>query len=439
MKQDKYPIKEILEKLNITELNDMQMAALGATEKSDNVVLLSPTGSGKTLAFLLPVFLGLKENRKGIQSLIIAPSRELGLQIEKVFKAMGTAFKVNCFYGGHDVKTELNSLLQPPAVLIGTPGRLAEHIRKENFEVDTIHTLVLDEFDKSLEFGFEKDMEFIIGKLYNLHKRILTSATQSIDIPSYTGIVDPQEVSFLSEEAPKGLTLKLVRSPLNDKLDTLLALLAQIGNEPTLVFCNHRETVEQISKFLASKRWVHDVYHGKLEQYEREKAIAKFRNGSTRILVTTDLASRGLDIANMQNVVHFHIPATEEIYTHRNGRTARMDTEGQAYLIMSPEEYMPGYITSSPEELKLDYGIVNPQNPAWATIHITGGKKEKINKADIVGLFMKKGSLLKDELGILEVGDHHSYAAVKVGKAAKMVQLLGQEKIKGYRLKMEIV
>ena len=416
----------------------MQLASLAASKTAADLVLLSPTGSGKTLAFLLPVVLGLQENIKGIQCLVIAPSRELALQIEKVFKAMGTVFKVNCFYGGHDLQTEINNLLQPPAVLIGTPGRLAEHIRKEYFDTTTIQTLVLDEFDKSLEFGFETDMTFIVAKLANLKKRILTSATQTIEIPEFTKIANAAELNFLTQDKADGLSLKLVKADSKDKTESLLKLLAIIGHEPTLVFCNHRETVDQVSKFLYKKGLVHDIYHGKLEQYEREMALAKFRNGSNNILISTDLASRGLDIDEMKNVVHYHIPATEATYTHRNGRTARMEKEGTAYLLMSEEEYLPGYITTVPKWLELSPEAKQPPNPAWITLHIAGGKKEKINKIDIVGLLLKKGGLAKDELGLIEVGDHHSYAAVKKQKATGIVNTLGQEKIKGFRLKIEI-
>jgi ATP-dependent RNA helicase DbpA len=438
MNTDDQLLQPILEKLGIDQLNDMQIASLEASKTAADLVLLSPTGSGKTLAFLLPVVLGLQENIKGIQCLVIAPSRELALQIEKVFKAMGTGFKANCFYGGHDVQTEINNLLQPPAVLIGTPGRLAEHIRKEYFDAATIQTLVLDEFDKSLEFGFETDMTFIVSKLANLKNRILTSATQTIDIPEFTGITNATELNFLTKEKAGGLSLKLVKADSKDKTESLLKLLAVIGHEPTLVFCNHRETVDQISKFLYKKGLVHDIYHGKLEQYEREMALAKFRNGSNNILISTDLASRGLDIDEMKNVVHYHIPATEATYTHRNGRTARMEKEGTAYLLMSEEEYLPGYITTAPEWLELSGDAKLPPNPAWTTLHIAGGKKEKINKIDIVGLLLKKGGLAKDELGLIEVGDHHSYAAVKKQKAIGIVNSLGSEKIKGFRLKIEI-
>src|ERR1700759_1839845 len=178
-------IKKALENLKIAELNQMQHAALSAAKKGD-VILFSPTGSGKTLGFLLPLLDILKSDVPTVQVLILVPSRELALQIEQVFKAMGKGFKVNCCYGGHPVKIERNNLSQPPAVLIGTPGRIAHHLRRESFSTDTIHTLILDEFDKSLEFGFQEDMTYIIRQLPGLKKRILTSATKMKEIPAFT-------------------------------------------------------------------------------------------------------------------------------------------------------------------------------------------------------------------------------------------------------------
>jgi superfamily II DNA/RNA helicase len=170
-------IKKALENLKITALNEMQNAAINADAKSD-LILLSPTGSGKTLGFLLPVLKSLHADVNLVQVLILVPSRELALQIEQVFRTIASGFKVNCCYGGHSTKIEKNNLSQPPAVLIGTPGRIAYHLRQENFSTEAIHTLVLDEFDKSLEFGFQTDMTIIIRQLEHLGRRILTSATR---------------------------------------------------------------------------------------------------------------------------------------------------------------------------------------------------------------------------------------------------------------------
>jgi superfamily II DNA/RNA helicase len=430
-------LKKSLENLKITALNEMQHAALAAAKKGD-MILLAPTGSGKTLGFLLPLLNLLDAAVPTVQVLILVPSRELALQIEQVFKTMGTGFKVNCCYGGHPVKIERNNLSQPPAVLIGTPGRIAHHLRRESFSTDTIHTLILDEFDKSLEFGFQEDMTYIIRQLPALKKRILTSATKMKEIPAFTDINRPVEVDFLENKtnAPD-IKLKAVISPAADKLDTLFSLICKIGDKATLVFCNHREAVDRISDLLWDRGLVHDVFHGGMEQEDRERALLKFRNGSHRLLITTDLASRGLDIPEIEYVVHYQLPHTEEAFLHRNGRTARMHAKGTSYLILTADEKL-SYLTASPEIEELSEQLVLPKPSDWVTLYIAAGKKEKINKMDIVGLLLQKGGLVKDELGLIEVLDHSSYAAVKRNKIERTVQLIKAEKIKNKKVKIEV-
>ena len=430
-------IKKALDKLKITELNQMQHAALNAAKKGD-VILLSPTGSGKTLGFLLPLLSLLDTNIPTVQVLILVPSRELALQIEQVFKAMASGFKVNCCYGGHQVKIERNNLSQPPAVLIGTPGRIGHHLRRDSFSTDTIHTLILDEFDKSLEFGFQEDMTHIIRKLPNLKKRILTSATKMDEIPSFTGVSHPTEVDFLDNQSnTPDLVLKAVISPAADKLDTLFALICKIGDKATLVFCNHREAVDRISELLWDRGLVHDVFHGGMEQEDRERALLKFRNGSHRLLITTDLASRGLDIPEIEYIVHYQLPHNEEAFTHRNGRTARMHAKGTSYLILTADEKL-AYLKQAPEIEELPEKLIVPPPTPWATLYIAAGKKDKVNKVDIVGLLLQKGGLAKEDLGLIEVLDYSSYAAVKRNKIEKVVQLLKTEKIKNKKVKIEI-
>ena len=351
---------------------------------------------------------------------------------------MGTGFKVNCFYGGHPVKTERNNLIEAPAVLIGTPGRIAYHIRHENFNPDAIHTIVLDEFDKALEFGFEEDMAFIISRLKNVGRRILTSATKMTEIPSFTGLGKSAEVNFLSDSnSLPDLVIKSVVSDAADKLEALFSLICKIGNRSTLVFCNHREAVDRISALLWNMGLDHGVFHGGMEQEDREKALLKFRNGSYRFLITTDLASRGLDIPEIEFVVHYQLPHNEEAFLHRNGRTARMHSSGTAYVILTEDE-KPSFLKDKTVIEVLPEKDIVPQNTSWATLYLGAGRKDKINKIDIVGLLMKKGKLEKDELGLIEVQDYASYAGVSRKKIANLVKLLKNEKIKNKKIKIEI-
>ncbi len=430
-------IKKALENLGIAELNEMQNAAISAAKKSD-VILLAPTGSGKTLGFLLPLLSVLDPNISQVQALIMVPSRELALQIEQVFKTMGTGFKINCCYGGHSTKIEKNNFIQPPAVLVGTPGRIAHHIRLENFDTAKVQTLVLDEFDKALEFGFQDDMEYIIRQLPAVKKRILTSATKMDEIPRFTGVSNPLKIDFLRNKtnAPD-LQQKVVIAEAADKLEALFALICKIGTKATLVFCNHRDAVDRISDMLWEMGLPNDIFHGGMEQEDRERALLKFRNGSHKILVTTDLASRGLDIPEIEYVIHYQLPHNEEAFVHRNGRTARMHAKGTSYLILAPDEKLP-YLKQDPEVEVLPEKNVIPKPSEWATLYIAAGKKDKINKVDIVGLLLQKGQLAKEDLGLIEVLDHTSYAGVKRNKIEQVVKLVRAEKIKNKKVKIEI-
>jgi superfamily II DNA/RNA helicase len=435
----KLPIDRILSALKIKALNEMQLASIDAIDKHDNMILLSPTGSGKTLAYLLPLIKLINPAGTKTQAIIIVPSRELALQIESVFKSMGTNLKVTCCYGGHLRETEENNLKQPPFLLIGTPGRLADHIRRGNITTDTIETLVLDEFDKSLELGFADEMSFIIGSLPSVKKRMLISATEAIEIPGFIGMHDPVRLNFLdTKNEETGLTIKTVLSNEKDKLETLFRLICMLGNRSTIVFCNHRESVERTSNSLKEKDIINVFYHGALEQPERDAALCKFRNGTANVLVTTDLAARGLDIANIRYIVHYHLPASEDIFTHRNGRTARMDASGTAILILSPEEKLPAYIDPETEQIELPKTVQLPEKPQWSTLFIAAGKKDKVNKIDIVGFLGNKGQLKKEDIGLIEVKDFFSFVAVRKIKISNALQLIRDQKIKNKKVKIVV-
>ena len=429
----------ILSNLGIERLNEMQQAAQDAILNENNVLLLSPTGSGKTLAFLLPVLELLQPEILSVQCLILVPSRELGLQIEQVWKKMGTNYKVNICYGGHSIDTEIKNLSNPPAVLIGTPGRIADHIDRETFRTDKIQTLILDEFDKSLQLGFHEQMSYIIGKLTKLNKRVLVSATSDIEIPKYTRVINPTILDFIPEEEEKAnLSMKMVVSPAKDKLGSLFNLICSLKSQAAIIFCNHRDAAERISDTLNEKGIYATYYHGGMDQEERERALIQFRNGSMSYLITTDLAARGLDIPEMKHVIHYHLPLKEDEFTHRNGRTARMKASGTAYIIIHESEKKLDYIDYEMEILNVENTNTLPKPPEFQTIYISGGKKTKLNKIDIVGFFSQKGKLEKGDLGLIEVKDFISFAAVKYNKVKDLLKNVKDEKMKGKKFKIEV-
>ncbi len=436
----KHHSNNILLNLGIENLNEMQIAAQETILNDNTILLLSPTGSGKTLAFLLPIFEMLQPEILSVQCLILVPSRELGLQIEQVWKKMGTDYKVNVCYGGHSIDTEIKNLSNPPAVLIGTPGRIADHIDRGTFRVDKIQTLILDEFDKSLQLGFHEQMSFIIGKLSKLNKRVLVSATSDIEIPKYTRVINPTILDFIPnrEELTNNLSTKLVISKEKDKIGSLFNLLCSLKSEAAIVFCNHRDAAERISDTLCEKGIYATYYHGGMDQDERERALIQFRNGSISYLITTDLAARGLDIPEMKHVIHYHLPLKVDEFIHRNGRTARMLASGTAYIIHNESEKKLDYIDYEMAVLKVDHSTTLPKPPIFQTLYISGGKKNKLNKIDIVGFFSQKGKLEKSDLGLIEVKDFISFAAVKFNKISDLLNAIRDEKMKGKKFKIEV-
>lgn len=440
MQQNTFSVEQSLTNLQIEALNPMQVTTIEAANNHNDIILLSATGSGKTLAFLLPILHMLDTEKKETQALIIVPSRELALQIEHVFKKMGTGFKITCCYGGHKREIEENNLVQPPALIVGTPGRLADHIRRGNITVDSMEMLVLDEFDKSLELGFQEEVSFVIGSLKNVQKRMLTSATEAVEIPAFMGLTNPERLNFLPEnkEPAAALAIQTVYSPDTDKLQTLFNLVCYLGNRSTIIFCNHRESVERTHAFLREQGIVSEFYHGAMEQQERECALAKYRNGSTNILVTTDLASRGLDIPNIRYIVHYHLPHTEDAFTHRNGRTARMEASGTAILILSEEEKMPTYITTEVTDIDLPDDLEIPEKPKWATLFVAAGKKDKVNKIDIVGFLSNRGELKKEDIGLIEVKDFFAFVAIRKVKTNQVLQLIKDHKLKNKKVNITL-
>jgi superfamily II DNA/RNA helicase len=429
---------EFLKNLSIRELNQMQLAFIEKAASEQNLMLLAPTGSGKTISFLLPLIDKINPETTGVQALIVAPSRELSLQIESVLRAMKTNYKVSCCYGGHDFKVEQNSLSEAPAVIIGTPGRLADHILRKSFDAKTIKVVVLDEFDKSLQLGFQEQLEIIFKALTGRQQHYLTSATRLDVWPAFLPFSKPDTLNYLKDEADSKLTLKLIHTNSTDKVETLMRLVASFNQEVCLVFCNHRDAVDRISALFDQHNFAHGTLHGALEQIDREKNLIKFRGGAHNVLIATDLASRGLDIPEIKHVVHYQLPPQQEAFIHRNGRTARMQAEGQAYLVLANDETLPPYIDKAVEEIKVSNKLTLPPPPLYVCLYISAGKKDKISKGDIVGLLTKKGQLQSDDIGLITTLDFSSYVSVKRDSVKKLLANIKDEKLKKVKAKIEV-
>ncbi len=426
----------ILEKLGIDQLNQMQLDAHKAILSNNEIVLLSPTGTGKTLAFLLPIIAELDTALEQVQVLILAPSRELAIQIEQVCREMGSGFKVNAVYGGRVGSKDKIELARPPAILIGTPGRIADHLRRDTISVQNLKTLVLDEFDKSLEIGFEQEMIEIVEALPFVNKKILTSATQHIQIPDFVGIKNAEKLDYL-HETPDLLKLKTIISPSKDKLKTLLKLLAYIGDASGIIFCNFKDTIQYVSDYLYENNINHACFYGGMEQKNREQALIKFRNGTHRLLLATDLAARGIDVPEMDFIIHYQLPLRKHEFVHRNGRTARMHRNGTAYVLKWKDEDLPEFIQDAEEQEIM--ALHAPEKSKWATLFVSGGKKDKISKGDIAGLFFKQGNLEKDELGNIELKQDCAFVAVPQQKSEELIETLNNTRLKKKKVRIRLL
>ena len=439
-------INKVLEKLNIDSLNAMQQESQECMLRGRNdVVVLSPTGTGKTLAYLLPLVQMLDAESNEVQALVVVPGRELAMQSNAVLKSMGTGIRSQACYGGRAAMDEHRVLKQNrPHVVFGTPGRLNDHLDQGNIDFHHIKYIVIDEFDKCLEMGFMNEMSKLVGKLTNLQRRFLLSATDAEQIPQFVEMKRTDRLDYLIEEEPLNDRVEVFRvdSPEKDKLETLAQLLVSLGNTQSIVFLNYRDSVERTDEFLRKRGFVTSAFHGGLEQRQREDALYKFSNGSSTVLVSTDLASRGLDIPHIDNIIHYHLPSSEDAMVHRVGRTARWDQMGKTFFIVGPEEHLPEFVEGGIKDYSLpslSREGVGVSLPRMATLYIGKGKKDKISKGDIVGFLCKKGGLEPSDIGRIDVNDRYAYAAVSREKVQQVLRLTQGEKIKGIRTVVELV
>lgn len=429
-----------LSALGIQTLNPMQEEMRDAMRRHDSVVLLSPTGSGKTLGYMLPI-LETMHPKAHPTALILVPSRELAIQTQTVASRLCRDIKAYACYGGRPAMDEHRAMRNiSPQIIVGTPGRILDHLQKGNFEFQDIDTLVIDEFDKSLELGFRQQMADILEILPSIRKRILLSATDTPEIPSFVGVAKVHRMDYLADtdtDYSDRIRQYLLRSPEKDKLKTLARLLCSLGSTPSIVFLNYREAVDRVYQFLHKAGFCVSSFHGAMEQKDRERALFRFQSGCANVLVSTDLAARGLDITDVENVIHYHLPMNNEAYIHRNGRTARWDRAGASYLILGPEENL--------EKLQCLTGMIPMEVPdayrvpssRWETLYIGRGKKDKVNKVDIVGFLSKTGGLGRDQLGMVMVFPHWSFVAVDRSCIRSLMSRIEGQKIKGQKTIIE--
>ena len=432
---------QIMSTLGINELNKMQDEAYkGIAYGHGDVIVVSPTGSGKTLAYLLPLVGLLDERSEALQVVVIVPNRELAMQSVSVLNSMKLPLRAMCCYGGRSTMDEHRKIKQiRPQVVFGTPGRLIDHFDKGNLSSYTVRYAVIDEFDKLLEMGFLKEMATLFSKLPGVRRRFLLSATNAEQIPDFVNINNATRVNYSYENIASRLNVFSLRSEEKDKLVALCDLLCVLGTQSSMVFLNYRDSVERVTEYLKCRGFVVSMFHGGLDQKSREAALYRFSNGSSNIFVSTDLASRGLDIPEVNNIIHYHLPLTNDSFIHRVGRTARWQSTGNVYFLLSPGEEVPDYVGENFSEFVMQKDLPEPSLPIMATVYVGKGKKDNISKGDILGFLCKVGGLGKDDIGKIDVRERYTYVAVKRDKVNQVLSMTDGRKIKGIKTKLEIV
>lgn len=434
----------ILQSLGIEKLNDMQEEMCRTAVSASHVILLSPTGTGKTLAYLLPLLQFIDTSSDALQAVVVVPTRELAQQSEDVLRRSQAGVRSTCLYGGRPAMTEHRTLKElRPHVVFATPGRMNDHLDKDNLDGTGVRLLVIDEFDKCVELGFQEEMTRLVERMPRIARCWLTSATDAEEIPTFIQRIGQAAASWqridhleAASEVNHRMQLYAVKSPEKDKLQTLGLLLSQIGGEPAIVFVAHRESADRIGSWLKGEGFFSETYHGGMEQDQRERALYKFRSGSANVLVSTDLAARGLDIPEVRAVIHYHLPLKAEDFTHRNGRTARWNAEGCIYLIVGPTEQLPDFADEA-ETMELTAGRIVVRKPRYVSVYIGRGKRDKLSKSDVLGFLCKKGGAKASEIGRIDVGPHHAYAALLRSRAKEVLSRVANEKIKGMKTLIE--
>lgn len=423
-------LEELLKNSGHKSLLPLQVATVDAFKQHDHVQLYAQTGSGKTLAFLLGAIQLLDTSKKEAQLIILSPTRELALQTASVFKSLKSTVSHTICYGGHPVKTEKNELSAHPQVIIATPGRLLDHLQREHVDISHCPNVVIDEFDKCLEFGFEREMEAIRKYLPTRLKSLFVSATSIDYVPPAWKEHNTKSLDFRTASSPA--TLKTWKVAAQDTFESLKHCLIDFQNESSVVFCNYREVVDDVTERLRQEGISCIEYHGGLDQPQRELALIKFRNRSIHTLICTDLGSRGLDIEDVMHVIHYQFPDSEAAFVHRNGRTARADNDGNAYILYKTGQELPEYI-EMPEHEFIPNTKKKVSPPEWTTLYFGGGKKDKLRKLDIVGFLSQQGKLKPNEIGKIDLLDRMAYAAIKSDKLKSTLSNIHMKRIKGKR------
>ena len=442
-----------LDSLGYLSMTEIQAQSLPHILAGKDIIAQAKTGSGKTAAFALGVLEKLNVKRFTIQSLILCPTRELADQVGNELRRLARTIhniKVLTLCGGVPFGPQIGSLEHGAHIIVGTPGRIEDHLRKGTLRLDNLQVLVLDEADRMLDMGFQDSIDAIIEQMPKARQTLLFSATfpEQINNIAKRILTDPVTVKVVSAHNNDTIKQSFYKVENNeDRMIALRLLLQQYQPESSVVFCNTKREVQEVADELANRGFSAIALHGDLEQKERDQALIRFSNKSASILVATDVAARGLDIDNLSAVFNYHIAHDQEVHVHRIGRTGRAGGKGLAFSFYSSkdshriallEDYLDRIIEG--EQLP-DYDVLDktPAQSSMITLRIEGGKKQKIRPGDIVGALTGIDGITGEQVGKIQVSDNWAYVAVQRDTIKTAFKKLSEGKLKGRKFRVMVV
>jgi ATP-independent RNA helicase DbpA len=439
----------ILQQLEYRTMTPIQAASLPITLAGHDLIAQAKTGSGKTAAFALPLLTKLNPRHFGVQAMVLCPTRELADQVTQEIRRLARFadnIKILSLCGGATMRPQRESLEHGAHIVVGTPGRIMDHLERGSLKLDALNTLVLDEADRMLDMGFYDDIAFVVKQCPTQRQTLLFSATypEGIARLAQKFMRQPQEVKLLEQHEGSKIRQRFYEIKHEERLQAVATLLKHYRPVSTLAFCNTKQQCRDLLDVLHAQRIHALTLNGDMEQRERDQVLIQFANRSCSVLVATDVAARGLDIAQLEAVINVDVTPDPEIHIHRIGRTGRADEDGWALSLCSPADMnrvsnIARMMGSEPEWHSLD-SLKSENNaplvPPMVTLQILGGRKEKIRAGDVLGALTGEAGFTREQVGKITVTDMSTYVAVVRSIAREAVKRLSAGKVKGKTVKV---
>ena len=445
-----------LENMGYHSTTDIQAESLPRALAGKDLIAQAKTGSGKTAAFGIPLLDKLNPRDFGVQALVLCPTRELSTQVATEIRKLARYrqnIKVVVLCGGQSIGPQIGSLEHGAHVVVGTPGRIKDHLRKETLDISRVKTLVLDEADRMLDMGFLDDIETIIAQTPRQRQTLFFSATYPEDIQQLSERfqTEPEFIRVESLHQKSNIEQQFYTCERDEKLEALYTLIAYNDLRQAVIFCNTKRQTEEVAEYLREMGFIAQALHGDLEQRDRDQVLVQFAHQSSHFLVATDVAARGLDIDDLPTVVNFEVPRDPEVYVHRIGRTGRAGKTGLALSLFSKKEeyrldvlaeYLGAEINYQPIDDIVDAVQIkkyDPYTPPMATLCIAGGRKHKVRPGDILGALTGEAGIPGKSVGKINVLEFQAFVAIDEDEAEKALGRLLNGKIKGRKFKVRRV